>query len=174
MFKFVRQNQHTCSWNPALWISRWWHWTCWKGHHISQSFRGKSHYLGTSAQKSKAAHPVNYFPGFLGKNIKNCPPSLLLFTSLLDRWTICNHTLHHILLAIQLWRWVSVAASRWGMSGHFPPVGGSSPTSSPPPPLEGKYGKNSYFRQFFGFLPPQKRICPPNAHPQLWCHHVSR
>ena len=41
------------------------------------------HFLGKSAQKSKAAHPVNYFPGFLGKNIKNCPPSKLsLFTSL--------------------------------------------------------------------------------------------
>ena len=46
--------------------------------------REKTHYLGKSAQKSKAAHPVNYFPGFLGKNIKNCPPSkLFLFTSLL-------------------------------------------------------------------------------------------
>ena len=31
----------------------------------------------------KAAHPVNYFPGFLGKIIKNYPPSkLFLFTSL--------------------------------------------------------------------------------------------
>ena len=31
----------------------------------------------------KAAYPVNYFPRFLGKNIKNCPPSkLFLFTSL--------------------------------------------------------------------------------------------
>ena len=30
------------------------------------------------------AHPVNYFPGILGRNIKNCPPSkLFLFTSLL-------------------------------------------------------------------------------------------
>ena len=34
---------------------------------------GKHINLGKSAQKSKAAHPVNYFPGFLGKNIKNCP-----------------------------------------------------------------------------------------------------
>ena len=42
---------------------------------ISQSFRRKkTHYLGHSAQKLKAAHPVNYFPGFLGKNIKNYPP----------------------------------------------------------------------------------------------------
>ena len=33
--------------------------------------------------KLKAAHPVNYFSGFSGKNIKNCPPSkLFLFTSL--------------------------------------------------------------------------------------------
>ena len=45
--------------------------------------RGKVHYLGKNAQKSKAAHPVNYFPGFLGKNIKNGLPSKLsLFTSL--------------------------------------------------------------------------------------------
>ena len=34
-------------------------------------------------QKLKFAHPFNYFPGFLGKNIKNYPPSkLFLFTSL--------------------------------------------------------------------------------------------
>ena len=31
----------------------------------------------------KAAHAVNYFPGFLGKKIKDCPPCyLFLFTSL--------------------------------------------------------------------------------------------
>ena len=31
--------------------------------------------------KLRAAHPVNYFPGFWGKNVKNCQPSkLFLFT----------------------------------------------------------------------------------------------
>ena len=48
-------------------------------------FVGKTHYLGETTQKLKAAHPVNYFPWFLGKNIKTCPPSkLFLFTSLLN------------------------------------------------------------------------------------------
>ena len=37
----------------------------------------KSHYLGLGPSNLKAAHPVNYFPAFLGKNIKNCPPSKL-------------------------------------------------------------------------------------------------
>ena len=41
---------------------------------------------GQSAQKLKVAHPINCFPGFSGKNIKNCPPSkLFLFTSLTGR-----------------------------------------------------------------------------------------
>ena len=39
--------------------------------------------FGLNRSKLKAAHPVNYFPEFLGKNIKNCPPSkLFLFSSL--------------------------------------------------------------------------------------------
>ena len=39
-------------------------------------------------QKLQAVHPVNYFPYFLGKNIKNCPPSkLFLFTSLNAKMT---------------------------------------------------------------------------------------
>ena len=38
---------------------------------------GKTHYLGLGNSKLKAAHPVNYFSGFWGKNIKNCPPSKL-------------------------------------------------------------------------------------------------
>ena len=39
--------------------------------------------LSYGAQRLKAVHPVNYFPGFLGRNIKNCSPSkLFLFTSL--------------------------------------------------------------------------------------------
>ena len=45
---------------------------------------GKTHYLGKRTQKSKAAHPVNYFLACLAKNINDCPPSKLsLFTSLL-------------------------------------------------------------------------------------------
>ena len=49
----------------------------------SQNFRGKTHNLGWAAQKLKLAHPDNYFPGFLTKNIKNYKPSkLFLFTSL--------------------------------------------------------------------------------------------
>ena len=48
-----------------------------KGRH-SQSFQG----LGCS--KLKAAHSVNHFLGFLGKNVKNGPPSkLFLFTFLI-------------------------------------------------------------------------------------------
>ena len=44
---------------------------------------GKTHYLSLGCSKLKAAHAINYFPGFLGKNIKNCPPSKsFLFTSL--------------------------------------------------------------------------------------------
>ena len=55
-----------------------------KGQHFSK-FPGKIyiHYLGLGPLKLNAAHPVNYFAGFLGKNIKNCPPSkLFLSTSL--------------------------------------------------------------------------------------------
>ena len=49
-------------------------------------FPWKAHYLGSERSKLKAAHPVYYFPGFSGKNIKNCPPSkLFLFTSLRGR-----------------------------------------------------------------------------------------
>ena len=48
----------------------------------SLSFQGK-HIIRVCAKKLKAAHPVNYFPGFLGNNVKNCPPiKLFLFTSL--------------------------------------------------------------------------------------------
>ena len=43
----------------------------------------KTHNLGLGRSKLKAAQLFNHFPGFLGKNVKNCPPSkLLLFTSL--------------------------------------------------------------------------------------------
>ena len=53
-----------------------------KGRHLSK-FPGKTHYLGLEHSKLKAAHPGNYFSGYLGKNIKNCSPSkLFLFTSL--------------------------------------------------------------------------------------------
>ena len=52
-----------------------------KERHISKFFLEDT--LGYGVQKLMAAHPVNYFPGFLGINIKNCPPSkLFLFTSL--------------------------------------------------------------------------------------------
>ena len=51
------------------------------------------------AQKLNAAHPVNYFPGVLGKNIENCPPSkLFLFTSIYYMFYI----LHHVLRLLQL------------------------------------------------------------------------
>ena len=54
-----------------------------KGGHFSK-FPGKTHYSALGCSKLKVAHPVNYFPRFVGKNIKNCPPSKLLsFTSLL-------------------------------------------------------------------------------------------
>ena len=43
-----------------------------------------THYLDLGRSKVKAAHLVNYFPGFWGKSVKNCPPSkLFLFTSLI-------------------------------------------------------------------------------------------
>ena len=38
---------------------------------ISQKFPGKTHYLRLGRSKLKAAHPVNYFPRVLGRNIKN-------------------------------------------------------------------------------------------------------
>ena len=46
-------------------------------------FLGKTHYLEKkkNTQKLKAAHPVNYFPGFVGKNTKNCPPSKLFLVN---------------------------------------------------------------------------------------------
>ena len=83
-----------CSWNSVLATNsiefkRW----------NFPKFLGKIHYLGVGPSKLKAFPPVNYFPGFLGKNSKNCPPSkfiliylnskncppsnLFLFTSLL-------------------------------------------------------------------------------------------
>ena len=41
--------------------------------------------MGLGHSKFKAAHSVNIFLDYLGKNIKNCPPSkLFLFTSLVD------------------------------------------------------------------------------------------
>ena len=60
-----------------------------------------------------------------------------------------------------------VAASRGGWG--IPPVGGSAP----PPRQKKKMAKISHFRQFFGFLPPQKRILPPRCPPQkiFWCRH---
>ena len=39
---------------------------------------GTTHVLGLGHSKLKDAHPVNHFPGFWGKNIKNCPPSKLI------------------------------------------------------------------------------------------------
>ena len=70
----INTPQNACSWNSTMSISRRWHL---KGE-ISQNFRGKMHYLGSSAQKLKAAYPVNYFSKFLGKkNPENCPPSKL-------------------------------------------------------------------------------------------------
>ena len=41
-----------------------------KGRHFSK-FPGKTHHLGLGSSQLKAAHPFDYFPGFLGKNIKN-------------------------------------------------------------------------------------------------------
>ena len=53
-----------------------------KGQHLFK-FPGKTHYFGLGYLKLKAAQPVNYFPRFLGKNIKDYPPSKLFsFTSL--------------------------------------------------------------------------------------------
>ena len=40
-------------------------------------FQAKADYLGCVAEKLNAAHPVDYFPGFWGKNIGNCLPSKL-------------------------------------------------------------------------------------------------
>ena len=49
----------------------------------SQNFAQKHNSWVRLLKNLEAAHPVNYFPQFLGKNIKNCPPSkLFLFTSL--------------------------------------------------------------------------------------------
>ena len=52
-----------------------------KGRYFSE-FPGKTHYLGLVRSKLKVEHPVNYFPGFLGKNIKNCLCTKLFLTSL--------------------------------------------------------------------------------------------
>ena len=54
-----------------------------KGQHFSK-FPRKTNYLSSGFSKLKDTHPVNHFPGFLGKIIENCPPSkLFLFISLL-------------------------------------------------------------------------------------------
>ena len=46
-------------------------------------FIEKTYHLSLACSKLKAAHPVNYFPGFLGEDVKNCPPiKLFLFASL--------------------------------------------------------------------------------------------
>ena len=41
-------------------------------------FLKKTHYMSLGCSKLKIAHPVNYFPGFLGKNIKSSylPPCI--------------------------------------------------------------------------------------------------
>ena len=84
---------NSCSWNPTLCISRWWHW---KGD-ISQRFRGKTHYCGWSAQTLRVAHPVNYLPGFLGKNITDCPPiKIFIFTSLLHNGMCANDLFQYL------------------------------------------------------------------------------
>ena len=56
-----------------------------KGLHFSP-FPGKTHYLGLGYSKLKAAHQVNYIPRFLGKNIKNYPPSKLFLFTFLVQW----------------------------------------------------------------------------------------
>ena len=57
------------------------------GCHISK-FPKKIQYTmiyESERSKLKAAHSINYFPRFLGKNIKNCPPSkVFLFTYLIS------------------------------------------------------------------------------------------
>ena len=40
-------------------------------------FPEKTHYLDLGRSKLKVTLPVNYFPVFVGKNIKNCSPSKL-------------------------------------------------------------------------------------------------
>ena len=52
---------------------------------VPEKKKKKQPCLGLGRSKSKAAHLVIYFPRFLCKNIKNCPPSKhgeLFFTSL--------------------------------------------------------------------------------------------
>ena len=61
---------------------------------VSQSFQGKLMRViwVYGASKLRAARPVNYFPEFLGKNIKNCPPSkLFLFASPGQSQVIANN-----------------------------------------------------------------------------------
>ena len=94
--KFVGQYQHTLKLQfmksyigyQAIMAS--------KGWYISK-FSGKNTLFGIERSNSKAALPVNYFCGFLGKNIKNCPPSkLFLFTSLscsIGNWCAIWHWL---------------------------------------------------------------------------------
>ena len=57
--------------------------------------------------KIETAHPVNYFPGILGKNIKDCPPSkLFLFTSLVSMALVKDYppypTVHCLIIIIIL------------------------------------------------------------------------
>ena len=72
-----------------------------KGSHISK-FLGETHYLGKSAQKSKAAHPINYFPAFLGKNIKNW-----------EKVYFKSQILVHEYWTIRVSFWMTPARSKW-------------------------------------------------------------
>ena len=72
---------NNCSWYPILCISQWF------GQHFSK-FPRKTNYLSLECSKLSAAHPVNYFSWFLGKNVQNCPLSkLFIFTPLLEDGT---------------------------------------------------------------------------------------
>ena len=58
----------------------------------------KTHYLGKSGQKLKAAPQLIIFPDFWAKHIRSCPPSeLFLFTSLIQCMNAarCPHLLKH-------------------------------------------------------------------------------
>ena len=61
---------------------------------MSQSFQGK-HIIWVSGPQKVHAHPVNYFPGSLGKIIENCPPNkLFLFSSLTVALTEYSQSTH--------------------------------------------------------------------------------
>ena len=45
------------------------------GREYILQFGIQTYYSSYGTQKLKAAHPVNYYPSFFGKNIKSCPPS---------------------------------------------------------------------------------------------------